>query len=314
MSTINQELEEWMRSESPLVEYSKTIKNEGPSAQSQGSGEGDDNAAGSEADPFAGIDFDELPDNIRETLTKAKGEFGKYQTSIKELTDKQAKIEHYARQQQSRADKLQQTVQRHNLNPDDPTPKADPNDPSSDPNYAKYVAHFKSMQLPDEQAAAMAKMFIGASKIQREEMEQRFGNALRPFVATVGNMHADRMLQSAIAQDTEGVLSIPEIQEGVRESLAVVVQNGNEVTPEVIQQLTNMQYGTYMRSNPGRRQTQAREPFIAPSFNPLASTGGHYVPQNLPKPQGPVAANAETAVAANHAANALRALIGKPKK
>lgn len=318
MKTKETELNEWLRRESPLVEYSRTIRNEGPSA-AQGSPEGD--AGSADADPFANIDFDELPDNIRENLTKIKGEFGKYQTDLKELTEKTAKIEHYARQQQSRADKLQQTVQRHNLNPDAPAPQADPNDPTSSPAYAKYLAHFKSMQLPDEQAAAMAKMFIGASKIQQEEMENRFGTALRPLVNSVGNLHADRVLETAIAQDQTGVMAIPEILNGVRDAIAVVVQNGNPVTPEIIQQLTNMQYGQYIRSNPGRIAAPVGTPagnpgyMQVPTFNPLAATGGHYVPANLPQPTGPVAANAETAAAASKAAQALYALIGKaPKK
>lgn len=305
------ELRDWMCERSPLSEFSQTIRAEAQ-APSAPVTEGDDKPEET-PDPFKGIDFDELPDDIRDTLQKAKDEFGKNQTEFKALSEKSTKLEHFGRQQQSRADQLDALARKHNLSPNG-NQQQPSNEPESNPEYKDYVTHFRDSGLPEEQAKAMAKMWVGASSIQQKTLMSQFGQAINPLVATVGDMHADRMLQTEVSSDKSGILAQPEIQSSVRESLASVVKNGGTVTPELIGSLANMAYGAHLRGGGSPFDTNQNNmtPTIA---SPFGTSGGYQVPRNAGNSNGQsVASNPETQRAADSAKAAMLSLIGGGKK
>lgn len=309
MKTSENELAEWMRQQSPLTEYSKTICNE--ANPESGAGDQPSNGQGQPQqpeDPFAGIDFDELPDNIRETLTKAKQSYTTQTQETAKLNDKFTQLENFARAQQSRADKLDSVVKRHNLDDTGRPPQPNPADPTTDPTFKDYVVHFTSQGLDKTQAETMAKLFVGAAQIQGKQFMGAVNQHIQPLVQTVGNVHADRVLQQFTAAETDGIMQIPEVLKGVRDSVAAVVGNGQTLTPEILHNLKFMEYGRYMQSNPAGRplQGQTPQPGMVPS-------GGYTVPQNFQRATGPVPANEDTAKAAAGVAAAMFALVGKKK-
>lgn len=237
-------------------------------------------------DPFAGINLDELPDDVRANLVNAKTQYTKVQNDAKIAEDRRVQAEAFARTQQSRADKATSVLQRHNLSEDGAAPQQQtPDDP--------FVKQFIADGMPEAQAKAYAKMFSTAAQIQRNALIAELG----PLASTVGNIQADQVLNAASLEHAK-VFAIPEVAKEVRDNAAVLVNKNQIVDKQTIDTLVRMAYGNHMMKNP-QTSNQPNQPIQVPNFGgPTMGNGGGYVPpaQN-PNNQGPTATQPETLTA-----------------
>jgi len=283
-SEIKAELSAWMRSVSPMTAYLQSCRMEekGASAAAQASGKQPDD---SPTDPYAGIDLDELPDNVRAAIQKSRGEFTTLQTQVKEAATKADKAEHFARNVQSRADKLERVVKTHNL-PVDGNPTA-PSDPQ-----AVLEADFIKNGLKPEAATVYAKMFVDSEK----RVESRILGQLGPLAASVGDLRADSLLANAQGSKPQ-VFAIPEVAKSVRENLSVLVQQGAAISDATIEHLTQMAYGAYAMNNPVKPAAPMQQ--VLPSFGNTMQSG--VLPNHTQPPANgaPQATQAETVAIMN---------------
>jgi hypothetical protein len=259
-----------------MTAFAKSLKNEGASDSKPASQQTQP------TDPYEGIDLDELPDNVRAAISKARGEFTTLQTKATEAETKASKAEHFARQQQSEKDRLAKVVKNHNL-PTDNNPPLQSND-----RQAVLAAQFEKDGLKPEAALAYAKMFITSNEMLRNDILRD----ITPLAASVGNLQADTLLASVQVEKAQ-VFQIPEVKQMVTDNLAALVSQGSVISKETIEHLTQMAYGAYAMSNP-TKPLPNQQPQQIPNFSQNMTSGN--LPNNTQRNQSgtPTATQAET--------------------
>lgn len=228
-------------------------------------------------------DLADLPQNVRDAITKAKGDFTTLQTTAKEAEARRIKTEEFARAQQGRADKLDAVVRKHHL-PVDGAPEKPAKSSLSDEIYERFVAD----GLPPEQAKVYTKMFTAAGDIQEQQILAKLG----PLAGSVSTMQAEGHLQNGRLQHAK-LFAIPEVAKEVQDNVAFMVSQGSVVNQATIDNLVMMSFGKYS-ANATPDQLKKIQQTDVPNFgNHTMGNGG--VP-NLPaKTSGaPVARNQET--------------------
>lgn len=270
--TIKEELREFLRDESPLTAFARGCKNEGAGDAAASTGKENALAALTEAD------LDELPESMREVIKKARGEFTTLQTTATETETRRVKAEKFAREQQSRADQLDGVVRKHNLGDAPPSVAVDPQE-------KEIFDRFIRDGLPEVQAKAYTKMFVGNNEIFRKSFLAELG----PLASTVGSIQADQVLSATILEHSN-LFAIPEVSKSVRDNVAILVQQGNPVTPETVKHLTSMAYGTYMMQPGAKPAVKQGE---VPTFGSAMSNGSVVAPRKT-SDGSPIAREPET--------------------
>jgi hypothetical protein len=166
--------------------------NQGNSGNAQGgSQQADPSKQNVAPDLFAGIDMDELPDDVRSKLEAAKTVVSQTFTEKQQLEQRRTEAENFARQQQSRADRATSVLQRHNLTVDG---SSNQNRPQTQ--EETIAANLVKDGLKPEIAAGYAKMLAQSNDINRQEI---LGN-MQPLAATVAELQANQLLSSAKSQ------------------------------------------------------------------------------------------------------------------
>lgn len=272
---VREELRAWLRSVSPMTAFALNLRGEGPGATQQGA---DASKVATEQaqkvlDHFEGIDLDELPENVRASITKARETITQQSTSVQTATEKLAKTEQFARQQQSEADRLRTVVKRHNLDAD--SSKANSGN-LADAKFKERVDRLVAQGLKPEAAEVYAKMLSDEAEVQRKEIISELG----PLAGAVGGLQAQQVL-SAAETVHEKFFAIPEVAKSVRDNVAIMVQNGNPVNDQTIQHLLSMAYGEYAMTNPTKTQASQEIPRIGGGGG-MGSGGGHVGVANQP--------------------------------
>lgn len=217
------------------------------------SGDGSSSSGKSDAqaivDHFKGIDLDELPQNVRDAVTKAQSELGTLQKSVSETSAKLGETVNFARLQQSRADKLDAVVRKHALPVDaNGVPTTQVNAPVGDEAQIKERAdRFEKQGLKADAAMAYARMFHEESKVSREALLKEFS----PLVANVGNLQANTAL-SAVESRNSTFFAIPDVKNFVYNAVSESVKNGRPVNEDTVSRLLEMGYGQFSMKNPDK--------------------------------------------------------------
>lgn len=253
---------------------------------SSNSGDGQSASSGQPIDPFAGISMDDLPDDARAAIEKAKTEFSTLQKNATESDRKTQAAEGFARQQQSLADRARSVLQRHNLSIDgqgngQQSTQLTPHD--------ALVKQFVADGLKPEAAEAYAKMFDTAGAMQRDSILREMG----PLASTVGGIQANQVLQSAEIQSPD-VFKVPEVAKHVRECVSNLVGQGAVVDKATVDNIVAMAWGKHIMANPMSQPQQQQQQ--VPRFGvPAMNTGSHVTQQNLGSAKNaPVATQHET--------------------
>lgn len=241
MKTIEQELRDWFRPVSPLTAFAKSVLNE------QGGGQADDPSKASKVeyvDPLgADFDFSELPPDQQERLKKLQTEHRAQYDEKSKLEERRHKAEEFARNQQSRADRLEATVRKHNLPTDG---SATPTDRVSAD--AKHLDILTQQLVKDgikpEAAAGYAKMLSTAGELER----QRIYAELSPLLGEVGSLRANAELASARANFGQ-VFAVPALSKQINDNVQVLIQQGKPVDEKTVTHLVSMAWGQYTLNN-----------------------------------------------------------------
>lgn len=236
MKTLEQELRDWMRPVSPLTAFYLGCRNEGEDARAA--------ATKVYVDPTEGIDLDELPKELREKLENLKTSTRAQFDENAQLEERRKKAEEFARQQQSRADRLDSIVRKHNLGDATPPPGG------GNPNAAKVAEleqRLKADGLNEQQASAYAKMLSTANDLER----QRIYSELQPLFAEVQSLRAGNFLANARSQYPQ-VFAIPELAKHIVDNVAVLTGKGQPIDNNTIDHLVQMAWGQYALKNPDK--------------------------------------------------------------
>lgn len=328
--SIAVELAQWNKTESPLVSFARSLRNEGASHSSSGTGNegnpsGNTNGDGDgPADPFAGINLDELEPQVRDQVVAAQAQFALLQTEAQKAQTEMQNQANLARQHQSRADQMHHKLKAHNL-----LDGAAPASQEDQEETELKDAFMREHGMDAKTAGTWAKMMKTANTVSQRRTVESVTHTLSPLVQTVGSMHADRIFAQAQTAnaDPNGLLQIPEIYEQVHQGMQVMVQNGQPVSIAAVQSLAHMAYGEMALQNPGILQnSNNQQPVVYNNANVRGSSRG------LPSPSGgamrprlnqqqqngdgaPVARDQDTArAAAATVAHMLRGTNIKPKQ
>lgn len=245
-------LNKFIRRESPLVEFARSIRNEGQPA------------VDAEPEPFdllKGIDIDNLPSDVVEKLKAANSEFCNIAKSEKEAKELAKKNEQTARDQQARADRNYEKLRQHNLVDVNGNPSStNTNDPEAQI-LQQLTDEFIKEGIDPKIAATHAKLQIKAQKVLEPNLFKKISQGLNPALETIGDMHAGRLLAEAQLpkNDPDGFFEIPEVANKVQESLDLLVKNGATITKETITNLVDMAHGSYLRTTPEDKRVKPKK-------------------------------------------------------
>ncbi len=264
---------------------------EGTSGQQQGATGNQQQPGNQVANPWDGIEIDDLPDGVREKIVAAKTEFEKTQTEKTNLEKRLTDTTEFGRQQQSRADKAQSVLQRHNLS-DGGTPVT-PTNPA-DAAHQAMVAQFVKDGLKPDVAEGYAKMFGTSNAIQREQILRE----ISPLVGNVAGMQASTLL-SAAKSSHGNIFAVPEVAQQIESNVQVLLQQGTPVDKATVDHLVAMAWGNHLIRNP-QTPTQPSMNQQLPQFSSSQmSNGGHLNSTQRQQGGAPNASQPETVTMMN---------------
>lgn len=277
------ETESWPLS--PMVSFAKSLRME----QVQNPASSNDQPQ-APVDPFANIDLDDLPTDIKENITKAQAAFSESQKAVVEHQKQAQSAQDFARQQQSRADQATAKLKAHNLDGDN----VQSGNPENNPTYKAMLAKFTSDGLKPEQASVYAKLFVSAGEIQREALLGEVGAGLQPLAQNVGQVQAERAMEAFFAEDKIGLSQIESVQKSLQENIALFVKNNRPVDKDVVKNLANIALGEYITSGGAMPSSQPQMQSQPKKFTWPTIGNSVVLPGMLQQNGGPVMPNEDT--------------------
>lgn len=300
---VRDELDRWSRPFAPSVIVAKSFRAEGPASAPVASDPAQQQQQEvGPVDPFAGMDIDALPEDIRQTITKAQTQFASLQTKEAEASKGREKADKEARIHQARADQFQSKLQHHGLFDDPARPKANAESPEA-ALEKELAADYLGMGFDKPTAEAYAKLQAKTFQKLQGRILAEVGGAVGPTVSTVGMMQADRMLLNAANSEQFGEpLADSEIYNVARETLMTLAQSGQRIDQPMLETAIKMAVGEITMKGPNankQQQTRFQPPQARSVTGGTRFTGySGAAPNPRPSNGAPVAANAETAAAA----------------
>lgn len=312
------ELSEWLRPISHLAAFARSVRGEGETDENAGTQQQQQQVTGAVSapvDPFADIDLDELPDETRLKVEAAQKQFALSQKAIKDAATEKETLLKQTREHQARADRNFETLRKHNLVDTSGNPTVGkPGGLEDNPAYQEILQAFIADGIDPKIAAIQAKMHFRAGSVQQKHFYRGMAPLANDVVAIQANSILERMSQS------DPAFSIKEVGDAINTGIANLVKSGTDVNEQVVTNVRNMVFGDYVTRNPDW-QTKIVKSQNVPAQQPRESIrrggggGIGFSGAGVPVaglPEGPTAANAETALAATATMEFMRK--GLPKK
>lgn len=240
------------------------------------------------ANPWEGVDLNDLPDDVRPKIEAAKAAFDANQTKATDLEKQLTASTEFARANQSRADKAVARLQAHNIPLDGNIQQQQQGNPLRE----KFIAD----GLKPEVADGYVKMFESNNEIQRQQILGSLG----PLANTVAGIQATQLLSDAKFSHKE-VFAVESVSKQINDNIAILLQQGTPVDKSTMDHLMDMAWGKYIRENPDAIKPKGNilnTP--VPSFgNNGLTTGSHVSQQQNANANAPVATQAETVTVMN---------------
>lgn len=299
-----------MRPVATSVLIAKDFKNQDePSGDNPGGA--DPNNPTAPADPFAGIELDNLPEEVRAAVVAGRTQFATLQTNVAKATADAQRLEAERREFQSRADRNEALLRKHNLDPNgqQQQQQQSPAQVLEKELYDSYIAG----GVDENNAKAWAKMNSITGSVLRKGILTEVGSAVTPHMQNTASLMVDRLLDQACTDPNLGQhLDDQKTYDTVRQYLQTLAQNGNNVDQPTIDTTVKMVVGErLMKGDFQQQQQQQYEPQQRQQVRGGSRGGngagfhGHVIPPNNNQ-QGPQAANLETANAINQVTLAMR--------
>lgn len=299
--SVEEELCDWLRDVPRSVSVAKTFRNEGEDDSKSSEGDITDENKVSENDPWSKIDFDNLPDETREHLTKIKDSFASLQKDTTTLKTEKENAVKLASQFQSKADKALAKLQQHNLSVDDGSGGI--RHQAENLVEKELEETYLKAGFNPEVAKAYAKMNALTTGVLEKHVITKVGHAVAPHLQNVGHIASERMVDEAERTEAFGdYLSDPEINTEVRESLSQMVKSGAELNQQTLEVVIGSIVGQHLMKgnlnvNRQNQQQQQRQVVQGGRFN--SSVHGGTRQTVTPRNGAPQAANDETKRAAD---------------
>lgn len=311
IKTIEKELRDWLHPVSPLTAYAKTLRCETSASDDAASAKG--KVVGEDDDPFADLDLDELPADVRKSIEAAKKGLGVAKTAATEAETRRKKAEDFARTQQSEASRAKHLLKHHNISLDGTQQQQQT---GTDPLEARIERIMRDHKLERGPAEQYAKMLAADAEQTKHEIMQQFG----PLVGVVGDLQASGHVATARIEHSK-YFAVPEISKMVEDNVAAMVKGGHPVSKESVDHLVKMAVGEIAITNPdllGKTKTSTTEHQQVPQtqqiprFGQTISTGAHVPQQKDTDNNAPRATQPETAAIMTRINEQFR--VGMPAK
>lgn len=216
-------------------------------------------------DVFKDLDLDDLDAGARAIVEKAKGQLASLQKEKGEATLRAQTEEAQRKQFQSNYDKLQAQIQKGQQQQE-----LDPR--------AKQLASMEQILVKRGFTADTAK---GQAELMLElmtdfgtQLKGEIGHDLAPFAGQVVVREAEFAFNSVQHTDTTGAFQIPAVQQEVWNQCQAMAQNGQQVTPEIVENLAGMAYFKHIKTNSQFVSQPQQQQSTLPNFGRPPSFGG----------------------------------------
>jgi len=267
------ELQRWLRAESPLVTYARSLRMEGPATSATSESEEKEPADTSKVTDsiLNGIDLDTLPQDVRDKLIANDAKYQQTLTTQEKLEKANGYLTEKVSTHQSRADRAIARLGQHNIPLDGPL-DINQTKPEDKQLIKELTDAFVEEGLDPKVAAVYAKVHAKSAPILEKRLGGNISRSLTPMVQAIGDMKADSVLESVIAEDTTGSFEDEEIYNGVVNSIKIMTSSGSVVDKASVEALLNMELGKRMRT--GKAMPQKTENKIVSKFSTRMRGGG----------------------------------------
>ncbi len=212
-------------------------------AQQGGAAEVDPTASAVSADPFAGIDLDDLDPAARKVIEAAKTTFATTQKQAEQERKGREHFERLARKNQSGYDQLKAQVDK--LTGNGTVSQDDPKSAL----LAKFTKTLTDKNVPEEQAKMQAGIMLEMFAEYGGVLKGEIGRDLAPFAGSVLMQEATNAWHQAAQNDKLGALQIPEVAERVWANAQELANNNQPVTAATIKNLASMAYVDHIETH-----------------------------------------------------------------
>lgn len=223
-------------------------------------------AANTFVDPTAGLDLDDLDPSVRDIIEKSRAGFASLQKDKEQAETARLKEESQRKSFQSSFDQLQHQVKQ--LTGEGAITKTDPRAQQ----LSKFEGILKAKGLPENLIKPQAELMLDLMSEYGQELKREIGTDLRPFANSIVSREAEYSWQTAVASDKTGALQNQDIAQSVWEQVQSMAQNGQQVTPQIVLNLTGMAHFDYLQKG-GQSTLPQQQQQQQPQMQQLPSVG-----------------------------------------
>lgn len=260
-----------------------------------------------EDDPFKGLPMDNLDDEAKAVIEKARVSYANAVKTQKEIEEKLGRVTNVAQSYQSKADKAEAILRKHNLSLDTP---ASPQPSPEETKEAALVAEFMKEGMKEEAAKGYAKIFMKGMGVFKPDILREVGGVLGPAVNQLSSLQADRILGSINTNPaSQAAFKIPGVLDATRGIVNTMIQTNQPITESSVAAAVQMAIGEVLMKSggdinaltnllkPGGAPPQQQSPSIIQQLfgGNLTTSGNFPAPGSNTNGGAPVPANAETA-------------------
>lgn len=234
--------------------------NNPPPNQQQQAG-GDAGSSTTVVDPTANLDLDDLEPDVRKVIEESRKGFASLQ---KQAADAEAARAHEEKRRvdfQSNFDKLQAQVKQL-TGGGGGSDAADPRTKQLE----NMAAILVKRGVPAANAGAQAELMLDMMTEFGHTLKAEIGADLRPFASTIVNREAEFAWTQVQQTDRTGAIQIPDIAQLVWTQVQTMAQQGQQVTPAVVQNLLGMAYFAHLQEGKpaanGQQQQQQQQQHV----------------------------------------------------
>lgn len=239
----------------------------GNPAANQAGGGGDSSTQS--ADPFAGMDMEDFDPATRAQIEKAKTEFASLQVTAKAAAAKAEDEEKQRRMFQSRYDQTDAQLKKL-TGGGGPQPNAE--DQAKASQIDGFMKTLVSRGVAPENAKVQAEMMQDMLGQFKTQIKAEIGADLQPFASNVILRDAEHAFSTVRANDITGALQDDTIATEVWNNCQTLVQQGQQVTPEIVKNFTGMAYFNALETGKAP-QVQLQSQPTPPVSRPFPSFG-----------------------------------------
>lgn len=234
-------------------------------------------------DPTAGIDLDDLDPEVRKVVEASRTGFATLQKQAADAETARAHEERRRTDFQSQFDRLKNQVGglangNGGAATDDPKVQQ----------LERMTAILLKKGVTPQNAAIQAELMLDMMSDYGATLKAEIGKDLRPFATTIVSREAEFAWNGALQSDNTGAMAIPEVAQVAWTQVQTMVEQGQQVTPGVVQNLVGMAYFAHLQkggiaSTPNQQQQQSvSNPPNLPNVGRLTYPGAGGAPSRPP--------------------------------